>query len=137
MHGDLLEHEVSLERLEQPLRLVPVAAAYEFFFQAEAGIRDIGVTGVQTCALPIWPAHDLREDLLGARHLRHPLGVYETRRLNPRETRGSQFVAQLRPDLRREPSVFVLQAVAGSDVDYLYAHSDHPSLAQAFPLLLA
>src|SRR3712207_7340546 len=24
-----------------------------FFFQAEAGIRDIGVTGVQTCALPI------------------------------------------------------------------------------------
>src|SRR5947209_15123849 len=25
-----------------------------FFFQAEDGIRDIGVTGVQTCALPIW-----------------------------------------------------------------------------------
>src|SRR5882757_11424218 len=26
---------------------------YGFFFQAEDGIRDIGVTGVQTCALPI------------------------------------------------------------------------------------
>src|SRR3712207_6414848 len=26
-----------------------------FFFQAEDGIRDIGVTGVQTCALPIYP----------------------------------------------------------------------------------
>src|SRR3712207_8081601 len=26
---------------------------YIFFFQAEDGIRDIGVTGVQTCALPI------------------------------------------------------------------------------------
>src|SRR5947209_11070897 len=25
-----------------------------FFFRAEAGIRDIGVTGVQTCALPIF-----------------------------------------------------------------------------------
>src|SRR3712207_7806876 len=25
-----------------------------FFFQAEEGIRDIGVTGVQTCALPIF-----------------------------------------------------------------------------------
>src|SRR5215204_6982037 len=25
-----------------------------FFFQAEDGIRDHGVTGVQTCALPIW-----------------------------------------------------------------------------------
>src|SRR3712207_7634294 len=28
-----------------------------FFFQAEDGIRDIGVTGVQTCALPIYPDH--------------------------------------------------------------------------------
>ena len=25
-----------------------------FFFQAEDGIRDISVTGVQTCALPIY-----------------------------------------------------------------------------------
>src|SRR5205085_9461599 len=28
--------------------------AYVFFFQAEDGIRDLTVTGVQTCALPIW-----------------------------------------------------------------------------------
>src|SRR5690606_40772959 len=27
-----------------------------FFFQAEDGIRDFHVTGVQTCALPIYPA---------------------------------------------------------------------------------
>src|SRR5947207_7643429 len=27
---------------------------YFFFFQAEDGIRDHCVTGVQTCALPIW-----------------------------------------------------------------------------------
>src|SRR5690606_39347902 len=27
-----------------------------FFFQAEDGIRDFHVTGVQTCALPIWVA---------------------------------------------------------------------------------
>src|SRR5256885_5141458 len=27
-----------------------------FFFQAEDGIRDYKVTGVQTCALPIYPA---------------------------------------------------------------------------------
>src|SRR5436189_6203487 len=27
-----------------------------FFFQAEDGIRDTSVTGVQTCALPIFPA---------------------------------------------------------------------------------
>src|SRR2546430_11426120 len=28
-----------------------------FFFQAEDGIRDLTVTGVQTCALPIWAVH--------------------------------------------------------------------------------
>src|SRR5947209_14822466 len=30
-----------------------VVRGFFFFFQAEDGIRDIGVTGVQTCALPI------------------------------------------------------------------------------------
>src|SRR3712207_2401564 len=30
------------------------ALCFCFFFQAEDGIRDIGVTGVQTCALPIF-----------------------------------------------------------------------------------
>src|SRR5690554_302627 len=30
-----------------------------FFFQAEDGIRDADVTGVQTCALPIYPAADI------------------------------------------------------------------------------
>src|SRR2546430_13218015 len=29
--------------------------SYFFFFQAEDGIRDLTVTGVQTCALPISP----------------------------------------------------------------------------------
>src|SRR5438046_7595932 len=29
---------------------------FVFFFQAEDGIRDWSVTGVQTCALPIWTA---------------------------------------------------------------------------------
>src|SRR5947209_19408483 len=34
--------------------------SFVFFFQAEDGIRDIGVTGVQTCALPIC-FHDTSE----------------------------------------------------------------------------
>src|SRR5699024_11985297 len=33
-----------------------------FFFQAEDGIRDRNVTGVQTCALPIWPGRIWRTD---------------------------------------------------------------------------
>src|SRR3712207_7888309 len=36
-----------------------------FFFQAEDGIRDIGVTGVQTCALPIyWPERVLVQEMV-------------------------------------------------------------------------
>src|SRR5699024_3925314 len=34
-----------------------------FFFQAEDGIRDRNVTGVQTCALPIWFVLRYRTDL--------------------------------------------------------------------------
>src|SRR5688500_19786012 len=34
-----------------------------FFFQAEDGIRDYKVTGVQTCALPIYLPAALRRDL--------------------------------------------------------------------------
>src|SRR3712207_8180624 len=41
-----------------------------FFFQAEDGIRDIGVTGVQTCALPIWRVEHLPVPVLAC-----PLGV--------------------------------------------------------------
>src|SRR5437762_4288089 len=33
---------------------MPAAAFATFFFQAEDGIRDTSVTGVQTCALPIF-----------------------------------------------------------------------------------
>src|SRR5690606_39341905 len=43
-----------------------------FFFQAEDGIRDFHVTGVQTCALPIYVSEmyflDLRHDVLLPMH---------------------------------------------------------------------
>src|SRR2546421_4171954 len=35
-----------------------------FFFQAEDGIRDLIVTGVQTCALPIYFASHMRDALV-------------------------------------------------------------------------
>src|SRR5690625_6799786 len=37
-----------------------------FFFQADDGIRDGHVTGVQTCALPIFELLGLIEDQIGA-----------------------------------------------------------------------
>src|SRR3712207_8306075 len=45
------------------LCLVALDGWYYFFFQAEDGIRDIGVTGVQTCALPI-SVHDVVGDAI-------------------------------------------------------------------------
>src|SRR5690606_39830382 len=35
-----------------------------FFFQAEDGIRDFHVTGVQTCALPIYPVQRVTKTAL-------------------------------------------------------------------------
>src|SRR2546423_9120473 len=53
------------------LTYVSTSSAFEFFFfQAEDGIRDKLVTGVQTCALPIFPHARHREG--GAAH-RRPL----------------------------------------------------------------
>src|SRR3712207_1721477 len=40
-----------------------------FFFQAEDGIRDIDVTGVQTCALPISDSDDSLPQLTCGRHI--------------------------------------------------------------------
>src|SRR5204862_2053961 len=37
------------------LRALLIMLLFFFFFQAEDGIRDLYVTGVQTCALPILP----------------------------------------------------------------------------------
>ena len=37
---------------------------FSFFFQAEDGIRDVAVTGVQTCALPIWLLGEISLSLL-------------------------------------------------------------------------
>src|SRR5207244_7023813 len=73
-----------------------------FFFQAEDGIRDDLVTGVQTCALPIWtPAEPTCEDRA-------------TRRasiLRPQNVPGHS----LKENLRHHPLVFVIEEMAVKD----------------------
>src|SRR2546422_11699842 len=49
------------------MSMVSALFFFFFFFQAEDGIRDVAVTGVQTCALPILdgrPAEDSTEVLV-------------------------------------------------------------------------
>src|SRR2546429_3252774 len=50
-----------------------------FFFQAEDGIRDVAVTGVQTCALPISQSHvmdTIEKTAPNLRYLEPPLLVH-------------------------------------------------------------
>src|SRR5437762_13616036 len=63
-----------------------------FFFQAEDGIRDTSVTGVQTCALPISALEPGQRDLGGEGYDREdehrredPVGVEEIGRASCRE----------------------------------------------------
>src|SRR5688500_19171690 len=63
--------------------------SFFFFFQAEDGIRDYKVTGVQTCALPIW-LHleaDLQRQLRRARRRpRYPTHLVRRRGKHPHHT---------------------------------------------------
>src|SRR2546422_2233369 len=51
--------------------MVTLISSFFFFFQAEDGIRDVAVTGVQTCALPI--SHDREDERLRLHGLRESL----------------------------------------------------------------
>src|SRR3712207_7533550 len=62
-----------------------------FFFQAEDGIRDIGVTGVQTCALPISVSWSFARELL-VTGLDEPAGIGDVR-VWPWATPRGDFVA--------------------------------------------
>src|SRR2546430_13429721 len=47
-----------------------------FFFQAEDGIRDLTVTGVQTCALPISISWEMRTTLAGPYWVSPPATIF-------------------------------------------------------------
>src|SRR3712207_6991938 len=49
----MLSTRIFIVFLMRSLSVKGIFVSVVFFFQAEDGIRDIGVTGVQTCALPI------------------------------------------------------------------------------------
>src|SRR3989442_12981182 len=68
-----------------------------FFFQAEDGIRDADVTGVQTCALPIWFAYRPDRDPGGA-WSGFPALLVRVPALAVMRRRGRTFVTASTPD---------------------------------------
>src|SRR5256885_10278043 len=66
-----------------------------FFFQAEDGIRDYKVTGVQTCALPIWRGNP---------------GAAKNGVGSGRPRRALQAHAAIRSDMRSEEHTSELQS---------------------------
>src|SRR5256884_8975700 len=85
---------------------------YVFFFQAEDGIRDVAVTGVQTCALPIFRSglvdrgrrdrSELREEAGGL--FERPSELYIFRRVFGREvTDGSGGLGDIVVEKERLP----------------------------------
>src|SRR2546430_7100366 len=110
-----------------------------FFFQAEDGIRDLTVTGVQTCALPIsLPFSDLRRLAVAAAAQVGPgLGLLG----NPRVRSSVELLTILRSVPRARELLFRLHAYAVARdqradtasleviIDGLRRGGDHPDLA--------
>src|SRR3989440_2870819 len=70
--------------LSESVSCVSHVIIFFFFFQAEDGIRDLIVTGVQTCALPIYTVPSCPEDDRAAIPIGSPCAGEELLVLNER-----------------------------------------------------
>src|SRR2546429_5715618 len=91
------------------LSIEPVSSVvrFFFFFQAEDGIRDVAVTGVQTCALPIFHYGDASE-LVTRFQAGLPFPLTQAQR---------RVIAEIAADLSRpHPMNRLLQGDVGSEI---------------------
>src|SRR2546429_775016 len=104
-----------------------------FFFQAEDGIRDVAVTGVQTCALPIWVTH-----ISGTpSHWRRALMSGAAARISPRYVRLSGEIADqgILDSLRSAfPNATVAHAFASTEAGVGFEGRDGPAGFPAGPI---
>src|SRR3989475_7417548 len=100
------EHTRSLLDAATVISLTLMITSPVFFFQAEDGIRDLTVTGVQTCALPILST-SLRCSVLGMHlhvHTRPPLRwtrVWRVPRMRLRTLLGHCRIGSIQKSGRR------------------------------------
>src|SRR5437762_12869303 len=105
-----------------------------FFFQAEDGIRDTSVTGVQTCALPISQFHGGRREFR-ARALAYEfriggvalmaIGIRSEERRVGKEWRSGGETEQLTKKSRAQPAQITLVTTTPTRdpttaIDYIY-----------------
>src|SRR5207248_5730229 len=77
------------------LSIIFILFFFFFFFQAEDGIRDRTVTGVQTCALPILPPHALQSSRITSSIIRAT--IIATQRGQLRARRSCATAASVAP----------------------------------------
>src|SRR2546430_4274227 len=82
----------TLERASRRLTSKGSCVSFIFFFQAEDGIRDLTVTGVQTCALPI---SRLRDQGAATHEVHDRQAEAEVREAVARDREGSRRTRQV------------------------------------------
>src|SRR5262249_56283223 len=73
------------------------------------GIRDWAVTGVQTCALPIWAA-EVHVDDVGARRLDHPGSLCHRTRVGAEDLDRERVLVGTDPEVPERALVSMLDA---------------------------
>src|SRR2546422_2276333 len=110
-----------------------------FFFQAEDGIRDVAVTGVQTCALPISEVNQILGTLAPSFNASHQTIADGSDHINPASLRGlgPDQVLVLVNGKRRHPPALVHvngtfgRGTVGVDLNAIPRSEEHTSELQS------
>src|SRR2546430_11901170 len=124
------------------MRRATLSIVFFFFFQAEDGIRDLTVTGVQTCALPISAPNDneVAHRALAWAHIQrkdfNPAAeeLSKAAELNPRDPWTRYYLSVLKyrvAQTNREP----MQSLANMMQDLRALLDWNPEFAEAYNML--